>query len=259
MHGFALGRPSRVGATPTVNNRPAETTPGRRLYAIGDVHGRLDLLRRLCEGIDQERRAAPGLEHRLVLLGDYIDRGPESRAVLDWLIARSVEVPGTVALAGNHEDSMLRFLDDLAVGPSWLYCGGRETLMSYGIEAPRYSEDAGLLRRLQDALRAALPAPHVAFLRGLPTSHVDGDYFFVHAGVRPRVPLAEQRRADLLWIREEFLGSGEEHGKVVVHGHTISRTPELRRNRIGIDTGAFASDTLTCVVLEGAERRFIQT
>lgn len=242
-----------------VGDRPASALPGTRLYAIGDVHGRLDLLTRLYAMIEAEMAAAPALAHRVILLGDYIDRGPESAGVLDWLIERRGAAAPTILLAGNHEDSMRRFLDDLSVGPGWLHYGGRETLESYGIAVGRDERSPDRLRRLQAQLRERLPPHHLDLLGGLASAHVDGDYMFVHAGVRPRVPLDAQSRDDLLWIRDEFLASGLDHGKVVVHGHTISQAPELRRNRIGIDTGAFASHVLTSVVLEGSSHRFLRT
>lgn len=258
---FARFRSSaaRDSVSPMVGDRPAQCPAGRRLYAIGDIHGRLDLLNSLYASIEAEIAAAPHLDHQIILLGDYIDRGPDSAGVLDWLLDKQRSGAPMTPLIGNHEDSMIRFLDDLSVGPGWLYYGGRETLESYGITAgtDRHSTDA--LRRLQAQLRERLPPLHLDLLCALKPVHVDGDYLFAHAGVRPNVPIESQSRDDLLWIRDEFLGSTRDHGKVVIHGHTISQAPELRRNRIGIDTGAFATDILTCVVLEGATQRFLQT
>lgn len=259
MFGRSRPQASRGSSLPMVGGRPAAAMAGTRLYAIGDIHGRLDLLRQLYRMIEAEMAAAPALDHRVILLGDYIDRGPESAGVLDWLLEQRDAAAPVIALAGNHEDSMRRFLDDLSVGPGWLYYGGRETLESYGIAVGRDERSPETLRRLQAQLRERLPPRHLDLLNGLASAHVDGDYMFVHAGVRPRIPLDAQSRDDLLWIRDEFLTSGHDHGKVVVHGHTISQAPELRRNRIGIDTGAFATDVLTSVVLEGSSHRFLQT
>ncbi len=258
---FGLGRPRTTArsATPMVGARAAEAAPGTRVYAIGDVHGRLDLLDRLVERILADAKDRPAGLCTLVTLGDYIDRGPNSAAVLDRLIDFASPAIRLVALAGNHEESMLRFLDDISVGPTWLYYGGSETLRSYGVAAPRHADEPATLRRLQDELKSRLPRRHRDFLTGLPASHVAGDYMFVHAGIRPGVPLAAQARDDLLWIRDEFLRSEADHGKVVVHGHTIAPEAELCRNRIGLDTGAFATGRLTCVVLEAASQRLLQT
>lgn len=238
---------------------PGRLPEGRRIYAIGDVHGRLDLLRALIAAIDTEQKDAGTARPTLVLLGDYVDRGPDSRGVVETLIEDPLPAFECVHLRGNHEDSFLRFLDDIAVGPSWLYYGGAETLASYGIAASRDEDDPVQLAALQVAFAAALPDSHRAFMRGLEPCRAIGGYLFVHAGVRPGVPLAEQSIDDLLWIRGEFLRSAEDHGHVVVHGHTIDRKPQVRRNRIGIDTGAFATGVLTCLVLEGDRYRLIQT
>lgn len=259
MFGLGRSRTATRPVTPMVAGRAAQTAAGSRVYAIGDVHGRLDLLHELIAQIDADLEARPAAEGTLVMLGDYVDRGPESARVLDWLIDYARPALRLVALQGNHEESMLRFLDDIDVGPAWLYYGGSETLHSYGIAAPRHADEPATLRRLQAELRARLPRRHREFLSSLPASHVDGDYLFVHAGIRPGVPLSAQARSDLLWIRDEFLRSDADHGKVVVHGHTIAPEPELCRNRIGLDTGAFATDRLTCVVLESTTQRILHT
>jgi serine/threonine protein phosphatase 1 len=232
---------------------------GTRLYAIGDIHGRLDLLRTLTALIhdDAYRRQAP--RNVVVYLGDYVDRGRESRAVIDFLLNEPLPGFERIHLRGNHEDVMLRFLTDISAGPSWLNFGGRETLESYGIAAPQPHAEPAALERAQRALAACLPTAHLEFLRGLRLQHEEGDYFFAHAGVKPGVPLDQQREQDLLWIRGEFLSSNAEFGRIVVHGHSISPVPDVRRNRIGIDTGAFMSDRLTCLAIEGTEWSFLQT
>jgi serine/threonine protein phosphatase 1 len=255
-------KPSSGGAQPTkpsVAGRAALTEAGSRVYAIGDVHGRLDLLDDLLGRVAADAQVGAHTRATLVMLGDYIDRGPDSTAVLDRLIGLELAGMGLITLAGNHEDSLLSFLDDISVGPGWLYYGGAETLASYGIKASRHEDSTATLRRLQAELRRRLPMRQFDFLRNLKLSYVDGDYVFVHAGVRPGVSLAAQRRSDMLWIRTEFLESDRDHGKVVVHGHTITNHPELRPNRIGVDTGAYASGVLSCVVLDHDQVRFLQT
>jgi serine/threonine protein phosphatase 1 len=238
----------------------AATPPGTRLYAIGDIHGRLDLLLRLQALIaaDAARSSAP--RRVLVYIGDYIDRGPNSAGVLDLLLDRPLPGFEIVHLLGNHEDTLLQFPDDMTVGPSWLTYGGVQTLESYDVEVPLGSwRDERELRRLQGEIRKRVPRRHVEFMRSLPLMHIEGDYLFVHAGIRPGIPLDRQERDDLLWIRDEFLRSNADHGKIVVHGHTISEAPVVRPNRIGIDTGAFHTERLTCVMLHGTGREFLQT
>ncbi len=238
----------------------AAAPPGTRIYAIGDIHGRLDLLLQLHALISADAARSSAQRRVLVYIGDYIDRGPSSAGVLDLLLDRPLPGFEIVHLLGNHEDTLLQFPDDMAVGPSWLTYGGVQTLASYDVEVPPGSwRDERELRRLQGEVRRRVPRRHVEFMRNLPLTHIEGDYLFVHAGIRPGVPLERQERDDLLWIRDEFLHSRADHGKIVVHGHTISEEPVLQPNRIGIDTGAFHTDRLTCVVLEGSGRAFLQT
>jgi len=226
----------------------------QRIYAIGDVHGRLDLLQRAIGAIRRDI-AARGPAALTVTIGDYVDRGPQSRGVLDCLLGNPFPTP-YVALKGNHEDMMEAFLADPAAGPQWFDNGGEETLQSYGIRLRGYA--LADVEKAREELRAALPAAHVKFLHALKTSLGRGRYFFCHAGVRPGVPLARQRDEDLLWIREPFLSSEEDFGAIVVHGHTPTHAPEVRPNRIGIDTGAFMSGRLTCVALDEGEPRFLR-
>jgi serine/threonine protein phosphatase 1 len=230
---------------------PNENT---RLYAIGDIHGRLDLLDRAIAAIRRDvEEHGPGA--LTVTLGDYIDRGPESRGVFDRLIENPFPTP-YVALKGNHEALLEAFLADPAVGQHWRRLGGLETLHSYGVPVrglmlgKNYEEAA-------DRLRDALPAEHMSFLLSLKTSLSHGKYFLCHAGVRPGVPLERQSDEDLLWIRDEFLSSTMDFGKIVVHGHTPTAEPEVLPNRINIDTGAFATGQLTCVVLDEGGHRFL--
>ncbi|HLJ63120.1 MAG TPA: serine/threonine protein phosphatase, partial [Stellaceae bacterium] len=185
--------------------------------------------------------------------------GPDSRAVLDFLIDHPLPGFEQITLKGNHEDAMLDFLDDLAIGPDWLFYGGTATLLSYGVEPPLPFDNPYELSRAQRELRERVPERHMRFLRKLALTHIEGDYFFVHAGIRPDRPLENQETSDLLWIRDTFLRSRKDFGKIIVHGHTITERPDVQRNRIGIDTGAFASGHLTCLVLEGAQWSFLQT
>ncbi len=226
--------------------------PGLRIYAVGDIHGCSDLLAALHRAIARDAADFEG-RRLLIHLGDYVDRGPDSRGVLDMLVAGPPPGFEAVNLMGNHEEVVLRLVDG-DTGPlrSWLMNGGDRTMSSYGIDW-----DAVDSRRVPQALRAAVPAEHLALLRGLPTRYRAGDYLFVHAGVNPRRPLDRQRDEDLVWIREPFLRYRKGFGAVVVHGHSISRQPEVRDNRIGIDTGAFGTGLLTCLVLEGDGRRFL--
>jgi len=232
---------------------------GVRIYAIGDVHGRLDLLNLLHKEIVKDAASANRLQKFIVYLGDYVDRGLESKGVMDALLAGPPPGFEAVYLKGNHEQAMLEFLGDAAVGHSWRNFGGLETLFSYGIgDAARLSTDEDF-ERARLKLVEVLPPNHLEFLQTLEIAITLGDYCFVHAGVRPGVPLSRQSEEDLLWIREDFLDSRENFGKVIVHGHTPVPDPVVRPNRIGVDTGAYLTGTLTAVVLEGTTQRFLQS
>jgi serine/threonine protein phosphatase 1 len=229
---------------------------GSLVYCFGDIHGRDDLLREMAERVEVDLKTR-AFEHAVtVFLGDYIDRGPGSMRVIEQLACG--EWPTSIiALAGNHEDFLKAFLDDAGFLAFWRSQGGLETLHSYGVNvgpamAGREFEE------VQAAFKSCFPKQHRDFLEALKVSAVIGDYFFCHAGVRPGVALDRQNRDDLLNIREPFLSSEAEHGKLVVHGHTPAVAPEIRPNRIGIDTGAYATGRLTCLVLEANEQRFLQ-
>lgn len=234
--------------------------PGLRVYAIGDIHGRSDLLRELLSTIEADRAAHFVKRSLFVFLGDYIDRGPASAEVVDQLVA--IQKSGTVEahfLMGNHEEVLLRILNgDVAIVPDWLRFGGRECLASYGLDATAFailppSEMIG-------KLKAAMPRRHRDFLGGLSDTVRVGDYLFVHAGLRPGFALSAQSQDDMRWIRSPFLEDSEaDFGFMVVHGHTIVSDVELKRNRIGIDTGAYQTGRLTALVLEGAGHRILQT
>lgn len=230
---------------------------GVRVYAIGDIHGRLDLLERLFAQIEADLAATPVAHSAIVFLGDYVDRGPQSRGVIDAVLGCRL---GTerICLRGNHESFLLLALDEAASFETWRRYGGVETLHSYGVPVVGVLRGAGF-DDAREALRAQLPSAHLTFLEELRSSWSIGDYFFCHAGVRPGVPLDRQSDQDLLWIREEFLRFPDTFGKIVVHGHTAAEKVDERPNRIGIDTGAYASGRLTCLVLEGTSRRIIQT
>lgn len=238
---------------------PASVPRGVRVYAVGDIHGRLDLLDQLLGQIQRDAALAPDRVNYLVFLGDYVDRGPHSSLVIERLATCPLPGFGSVYLRGNHEATMMGFLRDIRVGPDWLAYGGTATLASYGVPPPCEDAPPTFMAEAQRQLNAALPAHHRSFLAGLRTSLSIGDYHFVHAGVRPGVPLDRQSDDDRLWIRREFLESRADHGKVVVHGHTIAPEPDIRANRIGIDTGAFATNRLTCLILDGTDRRFLCT
>ncbi|MGF1453926.1 MAG: metallophosphoesterase family protein [Alphaproteobacteria bacterium] len=232
---------------------------GERIYAVGDIHGRVDLLSRLMWGIEADMRSFTGERMRLVFLGDYVDRGPKSRETLDKLLEIKDRYEHATFILGNHEEAMLNFLQDPKGGDVWLDFGGLETLDSYGVAPPNPRSSPLALESARDALQGAVPEAHIEFLEELEVSATYGDYFFVHAGVRPGIALESQDRNDLLWIREEFLSSDWSPGKIIVHGHTPGEKPALSRWRIGVDTGAYATGRLTSVVLEGTTRRFLST
>jgi serine/threonine protein phosphatase 1 len=236
---------------------PPQISPGKRVYAVGDIHGCLEPLRQLHCLIREHAADQPVPHNVIVYLGDYIDRGQDSRGVIDLL--REEPLPGfeRVYLKGNHEESLLQFLRDAQIGPQWFTYGGEATLYSYGVRPPRQFTDSAALKRAQSEFAQKLPPEHLDFFNRLTLMHVEDDYLFVHAGVRPGVPLGRQDSKDLLWIRDDFLLSDEDFGKIVVHGHSITEVPTTRHNRIGIDTGAFAGGRLTCLVLDGTTRSFL--
>ena len=226
-----------------------------RVYAIGDVHGRLDLLDQLFERIRHDLGRGMHSESLCVFLGDYIDRGPDSSGVIERLISLGSD-QRVICLKGNHEALLLEFLGNPGLLQEWGRYGGLNTLMSYGLRPP-LKPDAARNAELAAALARAMPRAHRGFLENLRPCLTLGDFFFVHAGVRPNVALAHQSEEDLLWIREEFLLHEQLFDKIVVHGHSPVRQPEVLDNRINIDTGAYATGRLTCLVLEGEDLRFI--
>jgi serine/threonine protein phosphatase 1 len=228
---------------------------GVRIYAIGDIHGRADLLERMLNRIDEDLASNPIRLGIQVFLGDYIDRGPASREVLDLLVVHN-RTFRSVFLKGNHENYLTDFLTDPTILEDWQRYGGLETLISYGI-TPTINADAATQMQLAAALDQALPQSHREFISSLEPSFTCGDFFFVHAGIRPGVSLTKQREEDLLWIRQDFLLCEDDFSKIIVHGHTPVPEPEVRPNRINIDTGAFATGRLTCLSLEDDRIEFI--
>lgn len=233
----------------------AAIPPGERVYAVGDIHGRLDLFAALVEAIEADDAAAGAARTTVVLLGDLVDRGPDSAGVIDlaraWQHRRAVRI-----LAGNHEEMFLRSFSDIETFRHFLRHGGRETVLSYGVDRAHFL--AATLEEARDIMRVAVPQEEIDFLNAFEDMVAIGDYLFVHAGIDPRVPIDQQKQRDLRWIREPFLSHPDPHGPVVVHGHTISEAAEDCGNRIGIDTGAFMTGRLTALVLEGTGRRYIE-
>lgn len=222
------------------------------LAAIGDVHGQLDALNSLMAKLDTMAATSSASRKILVFLGDYIDRGLKSRQVIDRMVAG---FPGYEVhyLRGNHDETILQFMDDASVGEAWKNYGGLETLGSYGVARTK----TGDWTDSQAHLKEKLPPTHLSFFRNLEMFFEIGDYLFVHAGLRPGIPLAEQSPHDLMWIRDDFLNSKSDFGRLVVHGHTPKSAPEIRSNRIGIDTGAYMTGVLTAIVLEDAKQEFV--
>ena len=237
----------------------ARVPAGVRVYAIGDIHGRLDLLLRLHDLIRRDADISGAARRVAVYLGDYVDRGPDSYGVVDLLATQPLDGFECVHLKGNHEELMLRFMADGSMARAWLGNGGGATLKSYGVSTLGILLGDSGFQRMRAKLDRTIPNTHRAFYSELNLRHIEGDYLFVHAGIRPGVPLADQEVEDLLWIRQEFLNAEDDFGKIVVHGYSITARPEVKANRIGIDTGAFRSDCLTCLVLDGATRRFLDT
>lgn len=231
----------------------AMMTDGQRVYAIGDVHGRLDLLDGLLQRIDDDDQFRGAAETHIIFLGDLIDRGPQSAQVVARVMELARARPNVRILLGNHEEVFLKALTgDLKALAFFNRIGGRETILSYGVSEQAYRESD--YSELLDLWRRRVPDAHIAFVQGFEDMIIFGDFAFVHAGVRPGEPLARQRVSDLRWIRDEFLSHGSPLEKVIVHGHTISDEVETTPHRIGLDTGAFASGRLTAMGFEGPDR-----
>jgi len=253
------GREHGQAAWATVPESPA-VPDGHRIYAVGDIHGRADLLHRLQALIAEDAAgASENIQKTVIYLGDYVDRGLESKAVIDLLAADSPADLATICLKGNHEETMLLFLDDVTIGPAWFAMGGDATAYSYGVGLPKGLSQKARFDHVWHELHQRIPATHISFLSELRLTYTIGDYMFVHAGVRPGVALDQQNTEDLLWIRDEFLSATAGWDKVIVHGHSASHRPQSLPHRIGVDTGAYATNVLTSLVIEGRERRFLST
>ena len=241
---------------------PSKSEPavphGYRAYAIGDIHGRLDLLDQLLAKIHDDLERRPVAKTLLVFVGDLIDRGPSSAQVIERLRTYRRDGVRPIFVLGNHEEVLLRILKgDAQLITKWRWFGGAECLQSYGIDPAQIASTTD--EEALSLVRSAIPAEHVEFVEGFIDSCRLGDYLFVHAGIRPGIEIDQQRQADLRWIREPFLLDDSDHGFVVVHGHTICCEVEERHNRIGIDTGAYRSGILTALAVEGNERWVIDT
>lgn len=236
--------------------KDAQVQPGLRIYAIGDVHGCIDELKQMIAYIDADLVAFPSNKTKIIFLGDYVDRGPANRDVIDYLIELRNSDRDIVFLRGNHDQKVLLFLKDpKGTGKDFLKWGGEATLRDYGVFISEY----GSFKEIAEAFKEQLPKAHKDFFKGLAYSHCIDDYFFCHAGVRPEVPLNEQTKHDLCWIRSDFLFHGEPFEKVIIHGHTIVDEPEVKSNRINVDTCCYGTGRLTAVVLEAKSHRFIHT
>lgn len=240
-----------------ISTSDAATPDGIRLYAIGDVHGRFDLLQQMHRLIAAEILRDQPRDWRVIHLGDYVDRGPQSAQVLDCLTKLVARDPRYIALMGNHDEGMMEFLTDPTAEGARIFLnfGGVETAQSYGVALDETSR-AQLLESHR-LLLSALPDKHMTLLRNLPRAVTFGDFFFCHAGVRPGVALEAQDPHDLIWIRRAFLDHAELFEKVIVHGHTPHDAPQLLPNRVNVDTKAFATGRLTALVLDGREKRFL--
>ena len=240
----------------TVDFKHARGPDRLRVYAIGDVHGRLDLLQEMHRRIQAENDKTPPFDWVIVHLGDYVDRGPDSKGVLDLLVNAQKKTHRMLAIAGNHDIGFLEFLATGAPNGIFAYNGGRQTALSYGV-----SIDFNDLRSIavgREALLRAIPSTHVEFLRGLKLSMVFGDFFFCHAGIRPGIDLDKQDPEDLVWIRQQFLDEPRLYSKVIIHGHTPVTDVEIRPNRINLDTGAVFSGRLSALAIDAENKVFLE-
>ena len=237
----------------------AKLPKSERVYAVGDIHGCLSELCQILDHIKFDLKKNPVERHHLVFVGDYVDRGPDSKGVIDRLIRLQKSKPSrTHFIMGNHEQKLLQFLaSPKSSFQGFFMIGGIETARSYGVK--RLHLETASATKIRNKLMKKMPSEHMDFLRRLVPSYQRGDYFFCHAGIRPGISLREQSAHDLTWIRHEFLVSKKLHEKIIVHGHTPQPKPEVRENRINLDTKCYGSGVLTCLVLQGDAMRFIQT
>ncbi len=267
----ASGPPPQSGKTPkpdaplaqvTATNRVTSLPDNQCIYAIGDIHGRCDLLLKLLDKIDEDVAQLPeGTEITIVFLGDYIDRGMQSRQVIDVLLGERLKAYQTVFLMGNHEEALLQFREDASFGVKWSQYGGAETLFSYGLQPPqgRAQFDPDAWHMVWDQFRTLMPPAHLDFFQSMEHYFTMGDYCFVHAGLRPNVPLEEQSVDDMLWIRDDFLEDETMFDHLIVHGHTPEHAPFLDNRRMGLDTAAYSSGMLTAAKFIDTEIDVIMT
>ncbi|GAB5488528.1 MAG: metallophosphoesterase family protein [Parasphingorhabdus sp.] len=243
------------------SNRPldnAHIPDGRRVYAIGDIHGRNDLLKKLIEKIIEDDDQRGDAQSEIIFLGDLVDRGPDSSGVIETAMALKQELGNVRFLMGNHEEVYLKASEGNEKAVRFFNrIGGKETILSYDITIREYMDLEHA--ELADRIQSLFPERHVKFIEAFEDLIIIGDYAFVHAGIRPGIPLSEQKPKDLRWIREEFLSAREPHEKVIIYGHTINKDVVEKGNRIGIDTGAYYSEKLTAIGLEGADHWYIDT
>ena len=244
------------------SNRNTSITPfcpsGLRIYCIGDVHGREDLLQQVHDNILDDVSDYTGRKI-VIYLGDYIDRGERSKQVIELLLSHPLSDFESIHLRGNHEQSLLDFLIEPDIGQAWFKYGGLQTLVSYGIRYNKIPTSTKDMQELQTELKERLPDSHLEFLKKTLIFHSFGSYYFVHAGVNPRLSLEQQQPDDQLWIREDFIHHTKAYEKIIIHGHTITDEPDFQHNRIGLDTGAYQSGKLSCLVLENDSQRILQT
>ncbi len=240
-------------------NRAFRIPEGWRVYAIGDIHGRDDLLRELHQIILEDSMDNPDLSKMAVYLGDYVDRGARVRETIDELLYHPLPGFSSRYLMGNHEQLLLSFLDDPSILQFWINIGGSSTLLSYGVQAPGSGFSASRVNSIRGELISLMPKAHLSFIQSLEPYVLFGDYLFVHAGIRPGIDLEAQKPDDIFWIRDEFLDAGIDHGFRVVHGHTIDEQIQEHPNRIGVDTGACSTGVLTCAILEDDQVNFLHT
>lgn len=230
---------------------------GVRVYAIGDIHGYADLLDKMHNKIKEDAASFDEGRRVIVYMGDYIDRGYKSKEVIETLVNNPMADFEKIYILGNHEDAMMKFMENPEMAESWLAWGGESTLLSYGVSS-RNEKGRASLQEIAKQLNEKLPENHRSFLNNLQLSYIEGDYIFVHAGLRPGVEIDKQSRDDMLTIRNEFLESDKRFNKTVVFGHTIFPEPFAKNGRIAVDTGAYAHGNLTCAVLESDNVRFLK-
>ncbi|MBN8544229.1 MAG: serine/threonine protein phosphatase [Alphaproteobacteria bacterium] len=244
-------------AEPTpIATRHFSVPEGVRAYAVGDIHGRASLLKKMLAAIEEDAAQHASQRTVQIFLGDYIDRGMQSRDVVDLLIAPPPKGHERICLMGNHEEALLHFLDDPNILRDWANFGGYATLVSYGIPMPE-SMSPERLKALRDAFARAIPQAHLDFYKNLPLRTSLGDYLFVHAGIIPGLPLEEQKPEHLLWIRRPFLNYKGYFNHYIVHGHTPVTSAEILPNRANLDISIAAKSSLAALVLEGDERRVL--